>query len=148
MHVDDGVNVPVGQARMLASSAGDVFTMFIWPTPASQKVQTVNDTITALASGGRTGSPVLVSGWNRLSVTANAADSVQLPVAAAGLQVTLINDGAAAAQVFAAGSDTIDGVAGATGVVATNGGVAGKGRVVFYCLTAPRWQSLMGGKST
>ncbi len=140
--VDDGVNVPVGQARQAASNSGDVITIFVWPTPASQKMPGIQDTVTALASGGRPGAPAMIVGWNRLSVVANAADSVVMPPAVAGSQVVIINDGAAAAQVFGAGSDTIDAIAGATGVVLTNAK-----RAIFYCLTAPRWQSLEGVKS-
>src|SRR6266404_5882857 len=33
-YTNNGVHVPVGEARMAASVAGDVFTILIWPTPA------------------------------------------------------------------------------------------------------------------
>jgi hypothetical protein len=102
----------------------------------------IQDGITALAGSGRTGAPVLVNGWNRIATVATAADSVQLPAAAAGMEIALVNDGAHAAQVFANGSDTIDGFAGATGVPLTNAK-----RAVFYCLTARRAQRLSGGVS-
>lgn len=55
--------------------------------------------------------------------TAAASSGVVLPSAASlgiGNDVTIFNDGANAVKVYGAGSDTIDGVAGATGVTLTN----------------------------
>lgn len=143
-YVNNGTNCPVGEARMAAGAAGDIFTIFLWPTPAVQGSAegAISDTITAFAGGGRTSAVALVNGWNRISVCATNGDSVVLPAAAAGMMVTVINDGAANAQVFGNGSDTVDAVAGATGVVLT----AAK-RAIYFCLTAAKWQSLMGVKS-
>lgn len=103
---------------------------------------TPKDTITAHAGGGRGSAVALQYGWNRVSVCATNADSVVLPAAVATGMVVLVNDGAANAQVFGNGTDTVDGVAGSTGVVIT----AAK-RDIFFCLTAGAWQSLLGGKS-
>jgi hypothetical protein len=118
-------------------------------TPAAATVTTLSatgevslskhDTLTALAGGGRTGAAALDKQFDRLSVVATAADSAVLPAAAAGDWRLVINDGVAAAQVFANGTDTIDGTAGATGVVLPNGF-----RAMFFCLTAGAWQSIMG----
>jgi hypothetical protein len=47
---------------------------------------------------------------------ATAGDSVKLPASVAGLNITIINNGANVMQVFGAGTDTINGVATATGV--------------------------------
>lgn len=101
------------------------------------------DTITAHAGGGRSSASALQYGWNRVSVCATNADSVVLPAAVAGASVLVIQDGAANAQVFGAGSDTVDGVAGATGVV-----LSAAKRAWFYCTTAGAWQSLTGVKAT
>lgn len=81
--------------------------------------KSVTDTITAFAGGGKTSATALTSAVNRISVCATNADSVKLPsvsLADVGIEVEVINDGAANAQVFGADSDTIDAVATATGV--------------------------------
>lgn len=72
--------------------------------------------LTALAGGGRPGATQLNNGLNQVTTVASGADSVVLPSAVKGSLVYVINDGASAMQVFALGSDTIDGTAGATGV--------------------------------
>ena len=100
------------------------------------------DTITAHAGGGKASATPLVAGLNRITVCATNGDSVLMPPAVSGAEVVVINDGAANAQVFGQGTDTIDGVATATGVVLT----AAK-RDIFFCLTAGAWQSLEGVKS-
>ncbi len=63
-----------------------------------------------------------------------------LPAAVAGDLRIVFNDGAAATQVFANGSDTIDGTAGATGVPLTNAK-----RAMFVCLTTGAWVSAQLG---
>lgn len=80
-----------------------------------------NTGITALAGGGRTGAPALTLGSNEVTTVASGADSVVLPKAVPGSVVFVVNAGANAFQLFANGSDTINGTAGATGIsVATN----------------------------
>jgi hypothetical protein len=100
------------------------------------------DTITAHAGGGKASATALAYGLNRISVCATAADSVLLPPALAGLECIVVHDGAAAAQVFGKGIDTIDAVATAVGVVLTNGN-----RCVYTCSSNGLWQSNMGVKS-
>src|SRR5688500_231683 len=81
--------------------------------------KSVTDGITAFAGGGQTSATQLTSAVNRLSTVATNADSVKLPPVSAadvGIEVEVINDGAATVQVFGSGTDTIDGVATATGV--------------------------------
>jgi len=78
--------------------------------------------ITALAGGARNSStPVLVLGSNEVTTVASGADSVVLPVAVPGSVVFVANAGASSMQVFANGSDTINGTAGATGVAQASG---------------------------
>ena len=147
-YVDNGVNVPIGECRLpTINGASDVITCFMWPTPAAGGAVegAIQDGITAQGSGLAAGSPVLVNGWNRVSLSGTTLSAVQMPVSSAGMEVVLIQDGADTVQVFAntAGTDTIDGTTGATGVTAD----AAK-RVTFYCLTAGKWQSNMGVKVT
>jgi hypothetical protein len=102
------------------------------------------DGVTARAGGGKALATPLAYGMNRITIVATAADSVLLPKAADGAEVLVINDAAAnAAQVFGAGTDTIDGVATATGVV-----LSAAKRAWFYCLTDGAWISLTGVKAT
>ena len=76
--------------------------------------------ITAHAGGTKAAALALTASYNVLSVCATNGDSVLLPAdRKVGDQVEIANDGAANAQVFGAGSDTIDGVSTATGVVLT-----------------------------
>lgn len=103
----------------------------------------VEDGITATPSGTQSTSYQLTSQINRISVCATGADGVKLPLAEPGMAVTVINDGAAAAQVFGTSPDTIDGVATATGVALTNAK-----RATFFCVVAGKWQSMLGAVST
>jgi hypothetical protein len=92
-----------------------------------------SDGIVARAGGGQAGAVPLTAMINRVTTVATAADSVSLPTAVPGLTVTVINAAAAnAMQVFAAlgSSDTIDGVAGATGYAQA------AGKTVEYLSTA------------
>ena len=89
--------------------------------------------LTARAGGGQGNAVPLIAGINRITVCATAADSVALPKAIGGQIISVYNGGAAAMQVFAAvgTSDTINGVAGSTGVSLA----AAKG--AFFCSSAP-----------
>lgn len=101
----------------------------------STETYTVADALTAKAGGGRTGATALTAMLNRVTTVATAADSVLLPVAVAGLEIVAINAaGANAMQVFALGSDTIDGTAGSTGYSQA----AGK-TVTYVCTVAGAW---------
>ncbi len=62
--------------------------------------------------------------------TAAASTGVVLPVGVIGMRILVINNGANAIQVYASGSETINGTAGATGVSLASGGDA------FYIFTA------------
>ena len=92
-------------------------------------------TITALAGGGRAGSPVLNAAYNEITVCATGSDSVQLPIAQVGLNITVTNSGAQSLQIFANGTDTINGTAGATGVALTATSVA-----EFTCTKVGIWR--------
>lgn len=101
------------------------------------------DGVTALAGGGKAGATPLTATISRLLTVATAADSALLPPALVGKHVVVINDGAAAAQIFGQGTDTIDGVATGTGVALTNGKIA-----LFFCTTLGAWHSMAAAKST
>lgn len=97
-----------------------------------------NTGITALAGGGRTGAPVLVLGSNEVTTVASGADSVVLPVAVPGSVVFVVNAGANALQLFANGSDTINGTAGATGI-----SVANAKRIMCVAADVGQWYTIL-----
>jgi hypothetical protein len=96
--------------------------------------------LTATAGGTRAAALPLRAAMNRIATCATAADSVALPPAVGGQEVTVINSGAAAAQVFAAvgTSDTINGVVAATGI-----SVAAAGKVQFVSPGPGLWFSIL-----
>ena len=78
----------------------------------------VENALTAHAGGTQAAALALsaTAKFHRVSTCATAGDSVSLPTAVANDWHYIRNDGAAACQVFGAGTDTINGVATATGV--------------------------------
>jgi len=88
------------------------------------------DTITAKASGVHADATALTATVNNVTKVATAKDSVVLPVMNAGQVVFISNSGTASAQIFAAGTATIDGVATDTGIALDN---AKKG--IFFAVT-------------
>jgi hypothetical protein len=96
--------------------------------------------ITARAGGTRAAAVPLLAAFNRISVCATVADSVALPPATGGQEVTVINSGAAATQVFAAPgtADTINGVAAATGI-----SLAAAGKAQFVSPDVGLWFSIL-----
>jgi hypothetical protein len=80
--------------------------------------------ITAQADGTKANATRLNAVHNHIGTVAGAADSLLLPPGYVGLEITIANFGGAAAQVFGSGSDTIDGIATATGVSQADNTVA------------------------
>lgn len=115
------------------------------PGVISTIVSMFNAALTALAGGGKIGATQLGYGVNNISVCATAADSALLPFAFPGALCYVKNSGAASCTVFGGGTDTIDGVASATGNAQANGkgklymGLTGDGAG-----TAGSWVSLLG----
>ncbi len=72
--------------------------------------------LTAQADGTKANATQLGYGVNTLTTVAGAADSVLLPYAYPGAVVFIANTVATAIQVFGKGTDTVDGVATATGI--------------------------------
>ena len=91
--------------------------------------------LTALAGGGQTGATALTASYNVVSTVATAGNSVALPASVPGLVVTVLNRGANVMQVFGAGTDTINGIATATGISQSIDTTA-----TYVCTTAGNWQ--------
>lgn len=79
--------------------------------------------ITAHAGGTRAPATPIRSAITLIAVCATAADSCMLPPAVGGQMLMIINAGAASSQLFAdsSTSDTINGVAAATGIALAAG---------------------------
>lgn len=92
--------------------------------------------LTAHAGGGKASALVLAARINHIGTVATTADSLLLPPALAGLTITIIHRGANAAQVFGQGTDTINGVATATGVSQSATTIAS-----YYCPALGLWFS-------
>lgn len=99
----------------------------------------------ALTAAGTTRADALALTAQLNSVdTVAASTGVVLPAAVAGQIITVFNNGANALKVYAAGSDTIDGTAGSTGVTLTNAL-----RCAYICCAAGKWLSAkLGATST
>ena len=98
----------------------------------------------------QSGATVSTAGTNRATATAltknlnelgtvGSGEGAVLPAAVVGMSVMVANKGANNAVIYAAGSDTIDGTAGATGV--TLGHTAGTNSCMFFCVAAATWIS-------
>lgn len=95
--------------------------------------------ITAGTTQTRAGATAITT--SVVSVTVgNASDGVVLPAAVIGREITIVNVSNAAGKLYAAGSDTINLVAGATGVALTSGSTTGVVTFVV-CASAGSWTS-------
>lgn len=94
--------------------------------------------LTATAGGGQANALALATAYNEIDTVVTANDSVKLPQAKPGVSITVINNTANAAQIFGAGTDTINGVAFGTGVSQAGGKVA-----VYYCAAIGKWFRLL-----
>jgi hypothetical protein len=74
----------------------------------------VADALTATAGGTKAAAKVLTKDVNVITTCATAAASVLAPPAKLGASCAISNQGAASANVFAQGTDTINGVSTAT----------------------------------
>jgi hypothetical protein len=106
---------------------------------AMAMASSVENGITAYAGGGQANARALTRSINRVTTVATGADSVKLPVAVPGMQITVINSAAAnAMNVFPATGEYINALA-----VNTALSVVANKACIFTCAVAGRWQSLL-----
>lgn len=113
------VAIPPGaSAEVTRTSATGFWVQFGTAAAGSGSVVLggVTDGVTAFAGGGQTNATQLTGIASNVTTVATIADSVKLPLAQAGMVYMIHNNAANATQVFGAGTDTINGVATATGV--------------------------------
>jgi hypothetical protein len=121
-----------GDLLQLQNSAGTV--LFRVDASGIERPATT-PAITAFSTGGQTSATPLTTEYNRLSVVAAQGDSVRLPAASVGRVIVIDNRGAFAAQVFGAGTDTINGIATATGISQGVNTIA-----TYVCFVAGNWE--------
>jgi len=107
-------------------------------TAATNLLFSVDNALTAVGTNRAT-ALVLTKDINNIT-TAAASTGAVLPAGVVGMAITVFNAGANAIKVYGNGSDTIDAVAGATGVTLTNAK-----RATFYCVAANTWISAQLG---
>lgn len=95
------------------------------------------DALTAHAGGGQGSATAITTTIARFNTVATAADSAVLPAAAAGLNITVINNGANTMAVFPATGDAINSLAANTSFSVAPGGVA-----EFFSTVAGFWHSV------
>jgi hypothetical protein len=106
-------------------------------------VDSAQDNLTANPGGGRANATPIVTQNARITTVATSGDSIILPAAVAGLEVVIAQHGANPCQVFGANSvsgggavDTINDVAGTTGVSQMQGSIA-----LYLCFSNSSWYS-------
>jgi hypothetical protein len=104
-------------------------------TGASGSLETIGSQGNIASSGTSQGTAtVITQAMANVSSGGGAPAGVTLPVAARGLQVAIAVNNGTGIQVYGNGSDTINGIAGATGIPEGNALI-----VLYYCFTAGAW---------
>lgn len=117
-------------------------------TPGGQFYNSTSSAITALAGGALSSlTPTLFDAYNTIAVCATTSDSVQLPQATAsqlGREITVANEGAAAAAIFPANgsSDIINILTSGVALPLSSSKLA-----AFYCTAVGKWRSVTGATS-
>jgi hypothetical protein len=93
------------------------------------------DGITAFATGGATNATQLFTVINRVTVVANANDSVKLPASIPGMSVTVDNDGSNSLNVYPFGTDQIEDSTNPISLIAGED-------AVFVCPVVGKWYQL------
>jgi hypothetical protein len=108
------------------------------------------DNLTAHAGGGQANGVPITTSLTRVTTVASAGDSLTLPPAIRGMEISVVNDAAtnsmnvfpaSAAQGGVAGGDSINalGANAAFAMAAVNSG--GAGPTIFYCFTTGTWRT-------
>lgn len=136
-----GTTPAAGAFTTLAASGASTLAAVTATTLAASGIVTLGAVGNALTAVGtnRSTALALTNQINNIT-TAAAGTGVTLPAGVPGNIILVFNAGANAAQVYGAGSDTVDGVAGSTGVPLTNAK-----RAVFICVAANTYISAQLG---
>jgi hypothetical protein len=147
--------MPTVTARELYFDGGESLDVYqvVGPGGVIQSAQQVNgqtygnkvgqDNITAHAGGGQSAAVQITALQARITIVANANDSVILPPSFRGMSIILLNDAASnACNVYPAVGEQIN----AAGVnvpfsLPAQNGTGTSGTTIFYCFTAGSWRT-------
>lgn len=132
----DGDALVVCMSSSLGTSNALKFDSALDATFLGKLAKTVTNSITAGSTQTQAGATALTTDLNRVTTVTTTGDGVKLPSAAAGLEITIINSGANALQVWPASGDAIDG--GAADAVDSNTLAAGSSRK-YLAVDATNW---------
>jgi hypothetical protein len=90
--------------------------------------------VTALAGGAQGGAGALTKDVNNVTTCATAADSVTLPTAVAGMEITVVNNGAEACNVFPASGADLGAGADTAASLAINGA-----NITYVAISSTLW---------
>lgn len=101
-------------------------------------MSSVANAITAYAGGGQANATALTASFNRVTTVASVGDSVKLPAATLGAQVTVFNKGSNSMDVFPATGDKVN-------ALSTNAGygLATAHGAIFTCMVTGTWDVIL-----
>ena len=134
-YLDGNTGMYSDAADQLSLAAGGVDGLRLIEDTGVLQMHQVTAGITA-DTGSSQGDGPLTSSYNEISVCANAGDAVTVPSAAAGYKVTIMNNGAQAADVFPASGDDLG--AGADTAVS----LASGSNITYFAYDATNWESM------
>ncbi len=130
---DGSISVPGGPDLIDALSAGYGFLT----SGGTSSLLQAADALVAHAGGGQANALALTAIVNRVITVATAADSVVLPAAKQGMEITVINAAAAnAMNVYPASGELINALTADTAL-----SVAANKTISFFCAVAGKWNS-------
>ncbi len=106
---------------------------------SDQNFYSVQTGIIAHAGGGQANAVALTAQNCFIATVATIADSVRLPAAQAGMEITVVNQAALAAATFPSTGDTINGGAANASVALPTGTAGATPVVIFYCGIQGAW---------
>lgn len=124
-----GTLAVTGAVTLSSTLAAGVTTITGSLTTSTYAIQSVGNALSG-AGTTRADATVIAKQINNFTTVASGTGAV-LPAGVAGTKILVFNAGANVLQVYGNGSDTIDGVAGSTGVPLTN-----TKRAAFICVAA------------
>lgn len=126
--------VVLGASKEIATITSATITTLTTEAPS---ISDTNTTISAFATGGQASATALTGEFNNVTTCATAGDSVKLPTAVAGLNITVKNNGAATLAVFPFSGDSINPLA-----VNLSIDVAVNSEVTFRAISTTVWETM------
>lgn len=128
----------LGNGATLGADAGSLIDLS--GVPAGSTLVSVQEGLTALASGGASGATAVTAEIARFTTVANDHDSCILPVAKPGVELTIINAGSHILDIYPNQTlpDTINALTAGNPL-----SISATKVVMLYCTLAGQWHSLL-----